>query len=76
MMFTPAPDSALLLLDSDSQDVFRFASRSLELQAQLRPLAGRANPLPQGAVGAMTDNPNHILYFALQDRIYFAADTP
>ncbi len=76
MMFTPAPDSALLLLDSDSQGVFRFAPRSLELQGQLRPLAGRDNPLPQGAVGAMTVSPNHVLYFSLQDRIYFATDSP
>ena len=76
MMFTSAPDSALLLLDSDSQSVFRFSPRSLELQGQLRPLAGRANPLPQGFVSAMTVSPNHILYFALQDRLYFAADSP
>ncbi len=76
MMFTSAPDSAVLLLDADSQGVFRFAPRSLELQSQWRPLAGRANPLPQGAVSAMTVSPNHVLYFALQDRIYFATDTP
>lgn len=76
MMFTAAPDSSLLLLDSDSQGVFRFAPRSLELQGQLRPLAGRDNPLPQGAVGAMTLSPNHVLYFSLQDRIYFATDSP
>ena len=76
MMFTPAPDTALLLLDSDSQGVFRFASRSLELQSQLRPLAGRANPLPQGSVAAMAVSPNHVLYFAVQDRIYFATDSP
>ena len=76
MMFTPAPDPALLLLDSDSQGVFRFTPRSLELQSQLRPLAGRANPLPQGIVGAMTVSPNHVLYFALQDNLYFATDSP
>ena len=76
MMFAPAPDPSLLLLDSDSQGVFRFAPRSLELQNQLRPLAGRDNPLPQGSVGAMAVSPNHVLYFALQDRIYFAADLP
>ncbi len=76
MMFTSAPDSALLLLDSDSQGVFRFAPRALELQSQLRPQAGRANPLPSGFVGAMTVSPNHVLYFALQDKIYFATDSP
>ena len=76
MMFTPAPDSALLLLDADSQGVFRFTPRTLELQSQLRPLPGRANPLPQGIVGAMTVSPNHVLYFALQDNLYFATDSP
>ncbi len=74
--FTPAPDSALLLLDSDSQGVFRIASRSLELQTQLRPEAWRDNPLPQGPVNAMAISPNHVLYFALQDHIYFATDSP
>ena len=38
MMFSPAPDSSLLLLDADGQGVFRFQCRSLELQAHLRPL--------------------------------------
>lgn len=76
MLFTPAPDSALMLLDSDNQGVFRFSPRSLELQSQLRSLAGRQNPLPQGQVTAMAVSPNHVLYFALQDRIYFASDIP
>jgi hypothetical protein len=76
MMFSPAPDLAVLLLDSDSQAVFRFIPRTLELQSQLRPLAGRDNQLPQGAVNAMTVSPNHILYFAIQDKLYFATDSP
>jgi hypothetical protein len=76
MMFSPAPDPALLLLDADSQGVFRIAPRSLELQRQLRAVTGRANPLPQGQVTAMAMSPNHVLYFALQDRLYFASDSP
>jgi hypothetical protein len=76
MMFSPAPDSNLLLLDAENQSVFRFNARSLELQAQLRPLAGRANGMPAGEVTAMGISPNHVLYFALRDRLYFAADTP
>ncbi len=76
MMFTPAPDSALLLLDSDGQGVFRFSAFSLELQSQLRPQTSGNNPLPPGRVGAMTVSPNHILYFAVQDKVYFAADLP
>jgi hypothetical protein len=77
MMFMPAPDSNLLLLDSDNQAVFRFTPRlPLELQNQLRPLAGRDSPLPQGPVGAMTVSPNHVLYLAVQDKVYFAVDSP
>lgn len=76
MMFTPAPDSALLLLDTDGQGIFRLTPRSLELQNQLRPLAGRANPLPAGPVGAMTVSPNHVLYMSIQDKVYFAVDSP
>jgi hypothetical protein len=76
MMFSPAPDSSLLLLDADNQGVFRFNARSLELQDHLRPLAGRANGMPAGEVTAMGISPNHVLYFALRDRLYFAADTP
>jgi hypothetical protein len=75
LMFSPPPDSSLLVLDADGQGVFRFSARSLELQAQLRPLAGRANSMPAGEVTAMGMSPNHVLYFALRDRIYFAVDT-
>lgn len=75
LMFSPPPDSSLLVLDADGQGVFRFSSRSLELQAQLRPLAGRANSMPAGEVTALGIGPNHVLYFALRDRIYFAVDT-
>ncbi len=76
LMFTPAPGSGLLVLDSDSQSVFLIEPHSLALQSQLRPLPGRANPLPQGSVGAMTVSPNHVMYFAIQDRIYFATNSP
>ena len=76
MALGPAPDSTLLLLDADGQGVFRLGWRSLELQSQLRPLADRQNQLPQGPIGAMAITPNHVLYFALQDKIYFATDLP
>jgi hypothetical protein len=76
MMFSPVPDPELLLLDSDGQGVFRLAPRSLELQSQMRPVAGRASSMPPGQVTAMAVSPNHILYFALSDRIYFASDGP
>lgn len=76
MTFTPAPDSALLLLNADGQSIFRFTPRSLELQNQLRPLAGQANPLPPGPIGAIAISPNHVVYLAVQDRIYFAVESP
>ncbi len=66
MMLSPPPSLSLLVLDADGQGVFRFSPRSLELQAQLRPLAGRANTMPAGEVTAMGISPNHVLYFALR----------
>jgi hypothetical protein len=76
MMFTPAPDSSLLILDTDNQRIFRFAPLSLELTNQLLPAAGRANPLPLMPVSAMTMSPNHILFLALKDEVYFATNSP
>jgi hypothetical protein len=76
MEFSPPPDPSLALLDADGQGIFRIASRSLELQNQWRALPGRDSSLPAGPVRAMTMSPNHVLYFALRDRLYFATDTP
>jgi len=76
VMFSPLPETTLLLLDADNQSVFRFTPRSLEFQNQLRPPAARANPLPPGPVSTMTVSPNHVLYFAVAGRIYFATDLP
>jgi hypothetical protein len=76
MMFAPAPDSSLLVLDTDTQAVFRFTPLALELQNQFRPSAGRTNPLPSVPASAMTVNPNHILFLALKDEVYFATDLP
>jgi len=75
LMFSSPPESSLLVLDADGQGVFRFSARSLELQAQLRPLVGHTNSMPAGEVTAMGISPNHVLYFALRDRIYFAVDS-
>ncbi len=76
VMFSPLPETTLLLLDADNQGVFRFTPRSLEFQNQWRPPAARANPLPPGPVSTMTVSPNHVLYFAVGGRIYFATDLP
>ncbi len=76
MLITSAPDSTLLMLDADAQSVFRFASRSLELQNQLQPVSSRAGTLPNGTVGAMAVSPNHVLFLAVKDQVYFATDAP
>lgn len=74
--FTAPPDSSILLLDADAQGVMRIAPRTLELQNQFQPAAGSANPLPPGRVDAMTAGPNHILYLAVKDQVYFAPNLP
>ncbi|HEY6074483.1 MAG TPA: hypothetical protein VIV15_14110, partial [Anaerolineales bacterium] len=76
MTYTSPPDSTILLLDADSQGVLRLTPASLELQNQIRPAAGNENPLPAGPVSAMTAGPNHVLYLAINDRVYFAANMP
>lgn len=72
MQMAALPDASLLLLDANTQGIFRIGARSLELQSQLRPLPGRSNPLPRAPAGAMTVNPNGILFLAVEDQVYFA----
>ncbi len=76
MLFAAQPDQSVLLLDADSQSVLRFAPRTLELQNQFRPTTGDANPVAPGPVGAVTVNPNHVLYLAVGGQVYFAANMP
>jgi len=76
MIFAPPPDSILLVLDTDNQSIFRFTPLSLELQSQLQPFAGHANPFPSAPASAMAVSPNHILFVALKDEVYFATDSP
>jgi hypothetical protein len=76
MMYTSPPDSTILLLGADSQGVLRLTPSSLELQNQIRPAAGRNNPLPSGPIDAMTASPNHVLYLAVKDQVYFAENMP
>jgi hypothetical protein len=76
MMFSAPPDPSILLLDADNQSVLRFTPRSLELQNQLRPTTGVNNPVSQGSIDAMTTGPNHVLYLAIKDKVYFAANMP
>jgi hypothetical protein len=74
MQLTPPPDSTLLLLDADNRSVMRVSSRTLELQNQIYPMPGDA--LNPGPAGAMTVNPNRVLFLAVEDQVYFAADMP
>lgn len=76
ILFTALPDQSILLLASDTQNVLRFAPRTLELQNQFRPMTGNANRVPAGTAGAVAVGPNHILYMAVNGQVYFASDMP
>ena len=76
MLFTALPDQSILLLDSDTQGVLRFAPRTLELQNQFRHQTGSSNPIPVGPAGAVAVSPNHVLYLAVNGQVYFAANMP
>lgn len=73
MLNTATPDPTLLLLGADLQTVMRFSPNSLELQNQFRPPAGTLRP---GIIGAMTTGPDHILYLAVGDQVYFTEEMP
>jgi hypothetical protein len=74
MMLTSPPDSTLVLLDADNRGVMRISPRTLELQNQIRPSPGTS--LQPGPAGAMTVNPNRVLFMAVGDQVYFATDMP
>ena len=76
ILLTALPNQSILLLDADAQGVFRLTPRSLELQNQLRPTTGTANPVPSGPVGAIAVGSNHVLYLAVNKQVYFATDMP
>jgi hypothetical protein len=76
MSLTGAPNTVILLLDSENQSVFRFSPRSFELQNQVTGYAGKANPFKRGSVNAMTVSPNYVLYLAIADQVYFATNLP
>ncbi|MFL7871299.1 MAG: hypothetical protein AB8I58_20905 [Anaerolineales bacterium] len=74
MQITLPPDANLLLLDADNRSVLRVSSRTLELQNQIYPMPGTS--LKPGPAGAMTVNPNRVLFLSVDDQVYFAADMP
>ncbi|MFZ5881445.1 MAG: hypothetical protein ACOY0R_18920 [Chloroflexota bacterium] len=73
LIYSAPPDSTLLLLGADIQAVLRFSPASFELQDQFRPSVGN---LPAGQVGAMAVSPNHVLYLAVGDQVYFSNEMP
>lgn len=74
MLLTSPPDPSLLLLDTDNRSVLRFSPRSLELQSQIYPAPGTS--MKAGPLGAVTTNPNHILFLSIEDQVYLATDLP
>jgi hypothetical protein len=74
MMLTSPPDSTLLMLDADNHSVMRFSPRTLELLNQIYPMPGTS--FKPGPAGAMTVNPNRVLFLAVDDQVYFATDMP
>ena len=76
MSLTNPPNPVVLLLDSESQSVFRFTPRSLELQNQVSGFAGNASPFQQGPISAMAISPNYVLYLAVENQVYFATNLP
>lgn len=76
MLLTSPPNIVMLLLDSENKKVFRFTPRSIELQNQLTGFAGDANPFQPGTVGAMAVSPNYVLYFSIDNQVYFATNLP
>ena len=74
MMLTSPPDSTLVLLEADNRSVMRISPRTLELQNQIYPMPGTS--VQPGPAGAMTVNPNRVLFLAVDDQVYFATDMP
>lgn len=75
MLFAAPPDPSILLLNADGQSVMRFAPRTMELQNQFQS-AAFSNPIPRAPVGAMAVSPDHVLYLAVNDQVYFAVNMP
>jgi hypothetical protein len=76
MTMTSPPNLVILLLDSASQSVFRFTPRSFQFQNRVTGFAGEASPFQQGSASAMAVSPNYVLYLAIGDQVYFAANLP
>jgi hypothetical protein len=75
MQSTPPPNAFVALLDGVAQAIYRFSPSQLDLQDQLRALPGSAPPVPQGVpASAFTIAPNHIIFLAVGDSLYYAEE--
>jgi hypothetical protein len=63
-----------VLLDADNRSIMRLSPRTLELQNQIYPMPGTS--VQSGPAGAMTINPNRVLFLAVDNQVYFAMDMP
>jgi hypothetical protein len=73
---TRPPNPVVLLLDADSQSVYRLLANSLEYQNQVTGYAGEDSPFQAGPAGGMAVSPNYVLYLSIGNQVYFAANLP
>ncbi len=74
VVFSPPPNTSIVMLDAKNRAVYRFSTRGLELIDQLRPVIGESATLPAGSVTAMDLSPNQILFVFVDRRLYYATD--
>jgi hypothetical protein len=74
--FTSAPDPAVALLESQTQSIYRFSARALELQHEISPPPDQQNHLPDSDVTAMAFSPNKVLFVFVDGQAYYAVSIP
>ena len=75
--FTSLPDPSVAMLEPNTQAVFRFSARALELQNQLQAGTGKDNHLPKGArLTAVAFSPNKVIFVFVNGQVYFAQNIP
>lgn len=67
------PDTALLLLASNTKTIFKLSPRSFELQTQIAPPVGS---LPEQNLTAMTTNAGRTLFVAQGNQVYVIPNMP
>lgn len=75
--FASPPDPSVMLLQPESQEVFKFSARVLELQKILSGQPGKQSPFPEDAiVTAMAFSPNKSLFLFVGGELYVAFNVP